>query len=111
MSDENDETQPDFRTVYLDPQTGRPITAEQFQEAVARAEMATADFHTSVRRLVLVELKEDQLDTVRRLFRTLASVDNTVELVNYYEGLVDGAWHARQNVGQLVPISTPDELT
>lgn len=108
MSDESDESQP--RMVFFDQTTGQPITAEQHAELLARQQMSEQDFHTSVRRLFFVELADDQLETVRRLFRTLGNMEDPKAWVNYYEGLVDGAYHSREFAAQLTPSRAEPEI-
>lgn len=100
MSDEENE-QP--RMVYFDQSTGRALTPEEHLEFMARQQMAEQDFHSSVRRVFFVELADDQLETMRRLFRTLGNLEDPKAWVNYYEGLVDGAWHAREYARQTTP--------
>jgi hypothetical protein len=82
---------------------GSPITRSMFVAAKQQESAAQEAFGADVRRLLFQELDDGQLDTVRELFRRLATYDNPSNIVNFYEGLTAGAAYARR-------LARPDAL-
>ena len=96
MSSEDGTPEPVF--IFPDGTTG---TAADVQNHIAQQNMANNDFHTSVRRLLLLELSEEGLATLQKVFRMLGQTDQIVEMVNYFEGTIDLAVYARENASQV----------
>lgn len=86
---------------------GTPMSEDDVREAMARQAMAQDAFARDFRRLIFDELDEDQLETLQYLFSLLTATANTEVLVNWYEGLIEGARHSRRRARELDSSPTP----
>lgn len=79
--------------------------ASEFQQQAERAQMAHEAFGRDFRRMIFEELDDDQLGTVNHLFRMLGAADpaRLEGIVSWYEGILDGASHARRRARDLEP--------
>jgi len=92
--------------VFYDEE-GNPVTEEQMRENARQSAMAHDAFGRDLRRMLFDELDEDQMGTLQHLFRILGATQNKEGLVNWYEGLIDGACHARRRARELESSPTP----